>query len=51
MDNFINNIKETRNYKPIPAFPSIDIDIAIVVDDKIKSEDITDKIKKAEPNC
>ena len=47
MDNFINNIKETRNYKPIPAFPSIDIDIAIVVDDKIKSEDITDEIKKS----
>ena len=47
MDNFINNIKETRDYKPIPAFPSIDIDLAIVVDDKIKSEDITDEIKKS----
>lgn len=47
IDIFINNIKETRNYKPIPAFPSIDIDLAIVVDDKIKSEDITDEIKKS----
>ncbi len=47
MDNFINNIKETRNYKPIPAFPSIDIDLAIVIDDKIKSEDITNEIKKS----
>lgn len=47
MDNFINNIKEIRDYKPIPAFPSIDIDLAIVVDNKIKSENITDEIKKS----
>ena len=46
LDNFINNMKETRDYKPVSAFPSIDVDLAIVVDDKIKSEDITDEIKK-----
>lgn len=46
LDNFINNLKETRDYKPVSVFPSIDIDLAIVVDDKIKSEDITDEIKK-----
>jgi phenylalanyl-tRNA synthetase beta chain len=47
LDNFINNMKETRDYKPVSAFPSIDIDLAIVVDDKIKSEDITDEIIKS----
>jgi len=47
MDDFINNIKETRDYKPVTVFPSIDIDLAIVVDNKIKSEDITDEIKKS----
>ena len=47
LDNFINNMKETRNYRPISTFPSIDVDLAIVVDDKIKSEDITDEIKKS----
>ncbi len=47
LDKFINNIKETREYKPIPAFPSIDIDLAIVVDDKIKNEDIVDEIKES----
>ena len=46
LDNFINKLKENREYKPVSAFPSIDIDLAIVVDDKIKSKDITDEIKK-----
>jgi len=47
MDKFINNIKETKKYKFVPAFPSIDIDLAIVVDNKIKSEDIVNEIKES----
>ena len=47
MDRFINNIKETKKYKFIPAFPSIDIDLAIVVDNKIKNEDIVNEIKES----
>jgi len=47
LDKFINNTKETKKYKPVPAFPSIDIDLAIVVDDKIKSEDIVNEIKES----
>jgi len=47
MDKFINNIKETKEYKFIPGFPSIDIDLAIVIDDKIKSEDIINEMKES----
>ncbi len=47
MDEFINNIKEIIEYKSIPVFPSIGIDLAIVVDDKIKNKEIIDEIKES----
>jgi len=47
LDKFINNIKDAKKYKPVPAFPTIDIDLAIVVDDNIKSEDIVNEIKES----
>jgi phenylalanyl-tRNA synthetase beta chain len=47
LDEFINNIKGTKKYKSIPVFPSIDIDLAIVVDDKIKNEYIVNEIKES----
>ena len=34
------------SFPPISPFPSIDIDLAIVVDQKIKNEDIVNEIKK-----
>ncbi len=46
LDEFVKNIKESVKFKPISPFPSIDIDLAIVVDLKIKSEDIISEIKK-----
>lgn len=47
MDEFINNIKSKKRYSAIPQFPSIDIDLAIVVDEEIKNEDIINEIKKS----
>jgi len=46
LDEFINNMNEVRKYKTIPLFPSIDIDLAIVVDEHIKNEDIINEIKE-----
>ncbi|MBM3709809.1 MAG: phenylalanine--tRNA ligase subunit beta, partial [Actinobacteria bacterium] len=31
IDSFINNIKYTKEFKPISSFPSIDVDLALVV--------------------
>jgi len=45
LDKFIKNISGLKKYKPIPLFPSIEIDIAIVVDEDIKNEDIENEIK------
>ena len=47
MDEFINDIKETIEYKPISVFPSIDIDLALVVDDKINNKEVIDEIKES----
>ncbi len=47
MDEFINNVKEARKYKSIPPFPSIDIDLAVVVDEKIGNGEIINEIKKS----
>ena len=40
-------MKGLREYKKISAFPAIEIDIAIVVDEKIKNKDIFEIIKKS----
>ncbi len=47
LDNFVNNIEEVMRYKTIPVFPSIDIDLAVVVDEKVKSEEIIREIEKS----
>ena len=47
LDNFINNVEEIIKYKAIPVFPSIEIDLAIVVDEKVKNEEIMKEIKKS----
>ncbi|MDD3818702.1 MAG: phenylalanine--tRNA ligase subunit beta [Actinomycetota bacterium] len=46
LDDFVNNIRKGKKYKPITSFPAIDIDLAIVVDEEIKNDDIVNEIKK-----
>jgi phenylalanyl-tRNA synthetase beta chain len=46
LDKFINNVKRSVKFKSISQFPSIDIDLAIVVDEKVKNEDIVNEIRK-----
>jgi phenylalanyl-tRNA synthetase beta chain len=45
LDVFNSNIKGTRHYRKISSFPSIDIDLAIVVDKKTKNSEILDIIR------
>ncbi len=45
LDVFNGNIKDARHYRKISSFPSIDIDLAIVVDRKIKNSEIINTIK------
>jgi len=47
MEKFIDNTEEFREYEDVAQFPSIDIDLAIVVDQKVKNEDIIGEIKKS----
>ncbi len=47
LDNFIKNIKGFKNFMPIPRYPSIEMDIAIVVDINIKHDDIVQLIKES----
>ncbi len=46
LDLFINGIEGFKKFGIISQFPSIDMDIAIVVDEAVKSEDIIEEIKK-----
>ncbi|MDD5600217.1 MAG: phenylalanine--tRNA ligase subunit beta [Actinomycetota bacterium] len=46
LDDFVNNIRKEKKYKAITNFPSIDVDLAIVVDEEIKNDDIVSEIKK-----
>ena len=46
LDLFNANMKGLKEYKPISAFPSIEIDLAIVVDEKIRNKDIIEIIRK-----
>jgi len=46
LDKFVKNVKKSVRFKSISPFPSIDIDLAIVVDQKIKNEDIVNEMKK-----
>jgi phenylalanyl-tRNA synthetase beta chain len=45
IDAFISNIASSRTFTQIPAFPSIDIDIAIVVNNQVAHSDIEEEIK------
>jgi phenylalanyl-tRNA synthetase beta chain len=47
LDKFIENIKYSRDFSQIPSYPSIDIDLAIVVDEDLKCSDIENEIKKS----
>ena len=47
LDLFTANMKGLREYKPISAFPSVEIDLAIVIDEKIKNKDIIEIIRKS----
>ncbi|MBM3708985.1 MAG: phenylalanine--tRNA ligase subunit beta, partial [Actinobacteria bacterium] len=44
IDSFINNIKYTKEFKPISSFPSIDVDLALVVGEDIENEKIEKEI-------
>jgi len=46
LDEFVKNIAVLKRYEPIPMYPSVDIDLAIVVDEDIKNQDIEDEIIK-----
>ena len=47
LDKFIKNISNVKKYKSIPVFPSIEIDLAIVVDQDVKNDDIENEIKSS----
>jgi phenylalanyl-tRNA synthetase beta chain len=46
LDKFIKNIKRSVRFRSISQFPSIDIDLAIVVGEEVKNEDIINEIRK-----
>jgi len=46
LDVFNDRTGVSRKYEKISSFPAIDIDIAIVVDKKIKNEDLVASIKE-----
>lgn len=46
LDLFVNSIKGFKKFNAISQFPSVDMDLAIVVDETVKSEDIFAEIKK-----
>jgi phenylalanyl-tRNA synthetase beta chain len=50
LDKFVQNIKNSKGFASIPAFPSIDIDLALVVDEDIKNVEIENVIKKSGTN-
>lgn len=47
LDEFISNTDNSMYFEPVPAFPSIEIDIALVVDEEIKNSEIENEIKKS----
>ncbi|MGM0365425.1 MAG: phenylalanine--tRNA ligase subunit beta [Actinomycetota bacterium] len=47
LDKFIGNIKAEKQFEPVPVYPSIDVDIAIVVDEKIGNRQIEEAIWEA----
>ena len=47
LNAFNDNISGMKTYKKISSFPSIEIDLAIVVDKKVNNEEIVRSIKKS----
>jgi len=47
LDEFINNAEDSMYFEPAAAFPSIEIDIALVVDEPVKNSEIESEIKKS----
>jgi phenylalanyl-tRNA synthetase beta chain len=47
LNTFNDNIKGLKTYKKISSFPSIEIDIAIVVDKEVTNENIVRSIRKS----
>lgn len=45
----IGSASKAATYKDVPAFPSIDRDVAMVVDEKIRHEEIVAVMKRASP--
>jgi len=50
LDIFNKNIDGLKTYEKISAFPAIDIDLAVVVDENVKNDDILEEIKRSGPN-
>jgi phenylalanyl-tRNA synthetase beta chain len=46
LDSFISKIKYSKDFSAIPAFPSIEIDIAVVADESVASFDVENEIRK-----
>lgn len=46
LDSFISKTKYTRDFLAIPAFPSMEIDIAVVADESVSSCDVESEIRK-----
>jgi len=50
LDIFNKNINGLKTYEKISAFPAIDIDLAIVVDENVENDDIVEEIKRSGPD-
>ncbi len=46
LDSFISKIKYPKDFSAIPAFPSVEIDIAVVADESVASCDVENEIRK-----
>jgi phenylalanyl-tRNA synthetase beta chain len=46
LDSFISKTKYSKDFSAIPAFPSIEIDIAVVADEDIAGFDVENEIRK-----
>ncbi len=47
LDVFVKNIEGEKKFKPIPVYPSMDMDIAIVIDQKVENRQIERAIWEA----
>lgn len=50
IDELLNFIQHQKVFKPIPQFPPIEIDVAVVVDDDISHNDLEQEIKSTDKN-